>query len=193
MMSSVTQASLDELYEHTTDPWSFRTSEYEQRKYAATLAALGRVNYGTILEIGCGNGELARSLQKRCKYYVGVDAVAIALSEAKRVVPNGQFNQIYLPDELPDCNAELVVLSEILYFLDRRCLSLLAAQLRKRWPLAELLAVNMLGRTGNALSGEEALQHFASELGGVYQMAELAYTSEYRIDRLQRGDWGAEG
>ncbi|MGQ7845211.1 SAM-dependent methyltransferase [Granulosicoccus sp. 3-233] len=189
-MSSVTQAFLDELYRRSSDPWSFRTSDYERRKYAATLAALDREHYSTILEIGCGNGELARSLHQRCELYVGVDAVAIALDEARRAVPSGRFSQVYLPDELPACDPELIVLSEILYFLDRECLSMLAAQLNHRWAMAELLFVNMLGDTGNALSGEDALQHFINELKSDYPLVEVARTGDYRIDRLPRAAAG---
>ena len=77
-MSPADLEDLQRLYAGSVDPWNFRESAYEQAKFAATRDALARPRYAACLELGCGNGELARHVAPLCDRYVGVDAVEIA-------------------------------------------------------------------------------------------------------------------
>lgn len=185
-MTAVPQSHLHDLYAQGDDPWSFRSSAYEQAKFRATADALSKPRYRSALEVGCGNGELARHIALRCDSYTGVDAVAAALNAARRAVPAGRFVQAYLPCPLPDGAHDLIVLSEILYFLDSGGLVSLARQIAERWPEAEVLSVNWLGPSGNALEGAQALEVFASALGQSFRSALVADTEKYRIDRFGR-------
>lgn len=175
---------LEGLYANGDDPWGFRTSAYEQAKFAQTRAVLLRESYGSALELGCGNGELARHLAPLCARYTGLDAVETALAAARRAVPEGRFVQGYLPCELPDGEHDLIVLSEVLYFLDRPGLAAVGEQIARRWPGAEVLAVVWLGPSGNALQGEEALEAFAQAVAPTFGATAVARTSHYRIDRF---------
>lgn len=159
---AVPRTHLEQLYSGTDDPWNFRSSPYEAARFDATLAALPRAGYVHALEIGCGNGELARRLAVRCKDYTGVDAVASALASARQAVPGGTFLQAFLPCNLPNGAYDLILISEILYFLDEVGLDDLASQLDRRWPDADILAVNWLGPSGNDIEGDAALMHFAT-------------------------------
>lgn len=159
---AVPRTHLEKLYSATDDPWDFRSSPYEAARFEATLAALPRAGYVHALEIGCGNGELARRLAARCDAYSGLDAVDTALVAARQAVPTGTFTQGFLPCELPKGAYDLIVLSEILYFLDKAGLKDLASQLDCRWPDADILAVNWLGLSGNEIEGDAALAHFAA-------------------------------
>ena len=67
MPLSETLAHLAGLYAASEDPWNHRSSPYEAAKYEATLAAIGPGPFENALEIGCGNGELARRLAPRCR------------------------------------------------------------------------------------------------------------------------------
>jgi hypothetical protein len=40
MSATADLARFERLYQQSPDPWGYRTSSYEQEKYAATLAAL---------------------------------------------------------------------------------------------------------------------------------------------------------
>lgn len=162
---AVSPAHLDELYAGTDDPWGFRTSPYEIARFAATVAALPRLTYAHALEVGCGNGELARRIAPRCGAYTGVDAVVDALVAARAAVPEGRFVQAFLPSPLPRGEYDLIVLSEVLYFLDRPGLRDLAAQIDARWPRADVVAVTWLGPSGNPLEGPAALTAFAKATG----------------------------
>ena len=183
-MSAASRADLDAIYANDPDPWSFRTSPYEQERFERTLEALSRPHYRALLEIGCGNGELARRLSTRTARYVGLDAAPRALEEARRAVPNGEFVEAYLPGPLPDAPFEAVVLSEVLYFLDRDGIAWLAHEVGRRWPAAEILAVNYLQCSPKSLNGDEAVDAFAVALGEEFSRDALTVTERYRIDRF---------
>jgi hypothetical protein len=40
-MSTMSNADFEALYRADSDPWGYRSSEYERRKYDATLTACG--------------------------------------------------------------------------------------------------------------------------------------------------------
>ncbi|WP_341212980.1 SAM-dependent methyltransferase [uncultured Limimaricola sp.] len=179
-MSAVSPERLDRIYAVGDDPWSFRTSAYEQSKFRATCDALPRRAYRSALELGCGNGELARHVAPLCDAYTGVDAVETALVAARRAVPQGRFHRLYLPAALPDGAHDLILLSEVLYFLDPAGLSDLARQIDQGWPLADLVCVTWLGPSGNALEGQEALDFFKA--ASARDIRRVAMTDRYRID-----------
>ena len=64
----------DRLYASNPDPWGFETSEYEQAKYADTLAQLDGRHFRSGLELGCSIGVLSRLLGPRCDRLLGLDA-----------------------------------------------------------------------------------------------------------------------
>ena len=183
-MTAVPQSRLYEIYGQSDDPWSFRSSAYEQAKFRATADALAKPRYCSALEVGCGNGELARHIAPRCDTYTGLDAVAIALDAARCAVPLGHFLQAYLPCQLPDGPHDLIVLSEVLYFLDAPGLVSLACQIAQRWPDAEVLSVIWLGPSGNPLEGPEALGVFTAALGPAFQSRMVTRAEKFRIDRF---------
>lgn len=183
-MTAIPQSRLHQIYGQGDDPWMFRTSVYEQAKFRATADALSKPRYSSALEVGCGNGELARHIAVRCDSYIGVDAVGTALEAAQRVVPRGHFVQAFLPCPLPDGPHDLIILSEILYFLDAAGLLLLARQIAQRWPDTEVLSVNWLGPSGNPIEGLEAFGFFVASIGDAFQCSMVAQTEKYRIDRF---------
>jgi SAM-dependent methyltransferase len=182
-MNAVDLDHLGTLYADGDDPWGFRSSPYEQAKFRATRAALARPGFGSALELGCGNGELARHIAPICARYTGVDAVDKALQAARRAVPGGRFEQLFLPAPLPGGPHDLIILSEILYFLDPPGIRALAAQIDSRWPGAELLCVTFLGPSGNALQGGDALDLFRAASARSWHRA--GGTARYRIDRAE--------
>lgn len=182
--SAVGLDHLDALYAEGDDPWGFRTSAYEQAKFAATRAALSRPAYDSALEPGCGNGELARHIAPLCRRYTGIDAVETALEAARRAVPQGRFVQGFLPCAFPPGDYDLVLLSEVLYFLDRPGLDALAREIAARCPAAEVLAVTWLGPSGNPLQGGEALEAFAAAMAPAFCRIPVLCQPRFRIDRF---------
>ena len=177
------QSDLEQIYAESDDPWNFAHSSYEQEKFRATRAALEERYFNAALELGCGNGQLARHIVPLCASYTGLDAVQRPLEAARRVVPEGQFIQGFLPTDLPEGNFDLIVLSEVLYFLSADAIRTLADLIAKRWPAALLICVSYLGPTRNTLEGAEALSIFIAAMGSSYEFHTCSETRDYRIDR----------
>lgn len=109
----------DRMYADTDDPWGFTTRWYEQRKQALTVAALPEPRYRSGLELGCSLGVLTALLAERCDRLVALDPNARALAAARRRVPEHvDLRQGTVPGEWPAGDYDLVVLSEVGYYLD---------------------------------------------------------------------------
>ncbi len=108
----------DAMFDGTSDPWGFVDSFYEARKRALTLAVLARERYGTVLEIGCSTGVLTRALAERADEVVALDVSARALEVAREDGPaHVRWVVGGAPDDVPPGPVDLVVLSEVGYFL----------------------------------------------------------------------------
>lgn len=120
---------LDRLHADADDPWNTATSDYESAKRDATCAALPRERYGRVLDVGCSIGVLTEQLAERADHVVAVDASASALRTATRRVrsPNVDFRLLHVPSQWPDGTFDLIVVSEIGYFLSPAQLSGLVA------------------------------------------------------------------
>lgn len=177
-------AHLQGLYAETDDPWNFRDSAYEAERFISVAQALPRQRYGAALEIGCGNGELARCIAPRCESYTGIDAVPTALDAARLAVPSARFVEDFIPCRLPQPvgqpGYDLVLLSEILYFLDRPSIAKIAEDLDRDHSAADIVTVVWRGETGHALSGEDAVAAFIR--ASRRRSRTVRQTKLYRID-----------
>lgn len=111
----------DTLYGERDDPWLLRERWYERRKRALTLAMLPEARYARAYEPGCANGELTVELASRCDWLLAADLNAQAVGRARlRVAQQAHVHveQRAVPDEWPDGAFDLIVLSEIAYYLD---------------------------------------------------------------------------
>ena len=115
----------DRLYADSEDPWGFQSRWYERRKHALTLAVLPLPRFGSALEVGCSIGVLTAGLAERCERLVAIDPSARALAAARQRVPGVEFHQGAVPDDWPAGTYDLVVLSEVGYYLDTADLSAL--------------------------------------------------------------------
>ncbi len=116
---SLTPDYFDRMYAGDADPWGFATRWYEQRKYALTLAALPHQHYTSGLEIGCSIGILTAALAGRCDELTALDPSADALAAARTRTPSlVRLQQTAVPGDWPAGAYDLVVLSEVGYYLD---------------------------------------------------------------------------
>jgi len=157
------------LFRHDADPWHYRTSSYEQAKYDATLAALSFARYASAIEAGCANGELGARVAQRCDRYLGLDCAAPAVELARRRLahlPHARVRQCFLPHRWPSRRADLIVLSEILYYLTAKELDRLASALQHTlMPGGEMIIVNWTGETDTELCGRDATARLIRALG----------------------------
>lgn len=128
---SVATPYFDRMFAGNDDPWAFRQRWYERRKRALTLAALTRPRYASIFEPGCANGELSAELAPRCDSLLCCDTAAAAVDLARSRLggfPHAQVRQSRLPEQWPTERFELIVLSELCYYLDTQDLCRLIDQ-----------------------------------------------------------------
>lgn len=110
----------DAVHHREDDPWQYTTSWYEQRKRSLTLAALPERDYEAGLEIGCSIGALSVELAQRCGSFLAVDASGTALvraAERLAHLPAARTRQLTVPHEWPEGSFDLIVVSEVGYYL----------------------------------------------------------------------------
>ncbi|MDF9750182.1 bifunctional PIG-L family deacetylase/class I SAM-dependent methyltransferase [Arthrobacter sp. ES3-54] len=110
----------DAVHARDEDPWRYTSSWYEQRKRSLTLAALPGGSYTAGLEIGCSIGTLSAELAPRCGSFLAVDASGTALDRAARRLahlPAATTHHLTVPNEWPDGSFDLIVVSEVGYYL----------------------------------------------------------------------------
>jgi len=134
------------VYGASPDPWGFTDRWYEERKRAITLAALPERRYGTAFEPGCSIGVLTEGLATRCAALLATDVSTVALAAAAARLaraPHVRFARAALPQDWPDGAFDLVVLSELLYYLGDDDLHAVAAlAVRAVAPGGTLLSVH---------------------------------------------------
>jgi SAM-dependent methyltransferase len=136
----------DSMYAASRDPWGFESRWYERRKYAISLAILPAERYHAAFEPGCSIGVLTEQLAARCDHVLagdGAEAAVRAASERTSGLPQVQVERLVLPGDWPGGTFDLIVLSELLYYLSdadlARVLDNAVAALR---PGGTLLAVH---------------------------------------------------
>lgn len=146
-------------YAASDDPWDFEASWYERRKYALTLALLPRARYARAFEPGCANGALTELLQDRCGRLVACELLPeVARRAAARVAEHDHVTvrEGAFPDWWPDGELDLLVLSEVAYYLtptgreqaERRIAGSLVTG-------GDLVAVHYTGTTDYPMTGRD--------------------------------------
>jgi SAM-dependent methyltransferase len=178
------------LYAADPDPWDFATSSYERAKYDATLAALPRPRYRAGFEIGCSIGVLTRDLAARCERLLAVDLLPEVLAGARRrcaCLPHVKFERMAVPDQLPAGPFDLIVLSEVGYYLAPADLDRLAnffsTALR---PQGHLVMVHWTGATDYPLSGDQVHERVTVRTAGLLRRLTARRGGRYRLDVLAR-------
>jgi hypothetical protein len=176
------------LYDANPDPWQFRSSAYEQAKYQRTIAALAGRSFCSGFEVGCSIGVLTRRLAAQCDALLAVDIVEAPLATARATCadqPWVRFQRMRVPDAWPDGMFDLIVLSEVLYFLSPADIATVADHVRATLaPRGVALLVNWRGRSGDPCTGDEAASIFIDRTRGWLE-SRAGYVEEpYRLDLL---------
>ncbi|PWD42363.1 SAM-dependent methyltransferase [Gordonia paraffinivorans] len=177
------------MYAADDDPWGFSSRWYERRKYALTLAALSSPRYGSAFEPGCSIGVLSAELATRCDRLLCIDVSPRAVDLARRRLAAAPHAQVRSGDIVEDWPVgerfDLIVLSEVLYYLDADALDDLVGRLpgsltpdgevvavHWRWPVADY------PQTGDAV--HEALRASSLAVSASYS------DTDFRLDVLRR-------
>jgi 2-polyprenyl-3-methyl-5-hydroxy-6-metoxy-1,4-benzoquinol methylase len=178
------------MYAANPDPWGFLTESYEHAKYAESIKVLQGRRYVSGLEVGCSIGVLSQRLAPMCDRLLGIDVVEEALrSAAARCAQQSwvNFQRMQVPKEWPEGRFDLIVLSEVLYFLSpadmERCAERVTSTLL---PGGTVLLVNWLGESDDPMTGDEAAEHFIAATAARLRMTYQTRQHRYRLD-LFRG------
>ena len=183
----------DHVYQANRDPWNFESSPYERAKYAATLAVLPRPHYAEAFEIGCSLGVLTEQLAPRCGHLLAVDVSEAALAQARArcaELPQVEIKLLRVPEEFPNQQFDLIVLSEVGYYWSPADLARAADQLIAALnPGGQLLLVHWTPPVHDyPLTGDDVHQLFLSkaEPGGPLRHLTSQRHETYRLDLLER-------
>jgi predicted TPR repeat methyltransferase len=187
---SLDPAYFEALYAEDPDPWQFATSDYERRKYAATLAALNGQEIHAAFEVGCSIGIFTRQLALRCHSLLAVDVAEQALAQARRNcegLNQVRIERMQIPAQWPDEQFDLIVFSEVLYYLGPGDIRRAAARsLLSLSPDGLILLVHWTGQTGYPCQGGEAVDIYLAASDAELSALLLRQEPEYRLDLLQR-------
>jgi len=175
LTARLSDAYFDRIYTESADPWRLESRWYERVKYAITLALLPYARYRRAFEPGCAVGVLTEQLARRCDHVTATDVAVAALDAAhRRLMRAGHRNAVRLlraslDQPWPASRYDLVVLSEVCYYLDPAVLRAVidrevpqlaagATVLAAHWrhPVADYL---MTGDRANDLIGATAGLH----------------------------------
>ncbi|SDJ47909.1 Nodulation protein S (NodS) [Frankineae bacterium MT45] len=122
MTPSLPAEYFTQLYADSDDPWRIADGWYEHRKRAVILASLPRERFAVAFEPGCSNGELTIELASRCDRLIAWDVVDAAVERTRdrtADLPGVEVRQGSLPNYWPQEQADLILLSEVGYYLDQ--------------------------------------------------------------------------
>jgi SAM-dependent methyltransferase len=185
---SLPPAYFDGVYAASADPWQFETSAYERDKYAVTLAALPEPRYERAFEVGCSIGVLTAQLAPRCGALLAVDVNDIALQRARQRCASAeqvQFARMQLPDELPEGDFDLILMSEVGYYWSRDDLARAGRwMLQALRPAGSLMLVHWTPEVPDyPLTGDAVHEHFvALAAGGHLRHLSGQRYAQFRLD-----------
>lgn len=184
-------AGFETLFREKADPWDYATSPFEAYKRVVLLRACGARVRGRGLELACAIGETTRRLAPRCLRLLAVDSSATALAEAKRRTRghrNVCLRHALLPRQMPRGPFDLIVVSEILYYLRPNDLRALVPQLRAALaPGGRLVILHHLKDFDDAaIRPRRAQESTVSALRRHMALVRLADAGSFQVAALER-------
>lgn len=154
----------EKIYADDFDPWGFESRWYEARKYALTVASLPRPRYRRAFEPGCSIGVLTSMLAEHCDALVASDPVPKVAEFARNRMKQSRHVSVRteaIPETWPEGDFDLIVFSEVAYYLTSAGLTELLARVDDSLlPGGHIVAVHWTGKTDYPLEGREVHRRF---------------------------------
>lgn len=116
------RGKMNRVFSRGEDPYDYASAPYEAARLKAMEQALGQRRHGRAVEIGCAEGFFTLVLAERADSVEAVDISLVALERARRRLAgraNVSFHEADARDWAPNAPADLVVLGDVLYYLDK--------------------------------------------------------------------------
>jgi protein-L-isoaspartate O-methyltransferase len=174
-------------YQEAADPWNFAGSRYEQDRYGTIVAALGNRRFRRAFEPGCSIGVLTERLARHCERVEAMDIAATAVCRARERcahLSNVAISHGALPEDLPAGRFDLIVFSEIGYYLETAALAGMCERLAQMLePGGVFLAVHWLGTSpDHVLTGQQVHEAIGGTRG-------LARVNSKKYDGFWMEEW----
>ncbi len=187
MTKSWDAETFDRIHTRGPDPWDVDSSPYEREKYDRTLATIPMARPARVLEIGCSIGAQTAHLAERTGSLLALDISGEAIARAPQRcahLAHVTIRQARIPQDWPPGLFDLIVISEMLYFLDRADVAstarLAVGSLTRN---GAILLVNWTGHTDSPTTGEEAAALFVATAKFLHHTASTQ--TDYRVDLLE--------
>jgi SAM-dependent methyltransferase len=110
----------ENLFQRDPDPWDYETSAFEAHKRSVLMRYAGLGPRGRVLELACANGVTTQALMKVGLRVTALDGSSTAIAQARTRL--GHIRRLRLlhanlPKGLPKESFDLIVVSEIVYYL----------------------------------------------------------------------------
>ena len=172
------------------DPFGFDVNPEEQLKFRRTLEVCGEQGRGSVLELGCAVGSFTEVLAPAARAVLAVDVSQAAVEQVRRRLAahaHVRAQALSIPEAFPDEDFDLVVASDVLYYLPvdrlRHCVARIERSLTAG---GAFVPVHYVPRMGSVLSGDEAHDVIASCATLRHELAErteFGAGRTYRVDR----------
>lgn len=185
-MNRLDDAYFERVYADGPDPWGFETRWYERRKYALTMASLPRERYRRAFEPGCAGGVLTALLAERVDELISLELMPGIARRAQERAPRAEVRVGALPEAFPEGKFDLVVASEVLYYLrDDGFDAMLDSLDRALSADGHVVAVHWRLETDYPLTGDEA--HDRLRAAPFLRRIHRYEQREFLLDVLERG------
>ena len=128
------------------DAWGYRGSPEHARRAEAILAALPARRFACVLEVGCAQGFLTERLAARADRLVACDISPEAVARAREACGDRaglEFRVADIRQEFPGAGFDLMLFSDVLYYLAPREIDAVLAEAgRRAAPQGHLLLAN---------------------------------------------------
>lgn len=190
-MDAIDDQHFERLYRQDADPWRVASAWYERRKRAVLLATLARERYGHVFEAGCGGGDMTLALARRCEQICAVDLASSALRRvqarlrADPVAATVRILALKLPRQWPPVPAggfDLIVVSELAYYLDDAACALFLARLHASLGAGgELVACHWRAAFHDRQQSTDGMHEAMGALPGLHRLAHH-HEEDFRLD-----------
>jgi len=186
----VSAATFEARYRGEGDPWRTLSDPAERAKAEAVLSACGDGPFASVVDLGAGLGVLAAALAPRSRRLLALDAAPTAVAAAARRLapwPGARAEVAVLPGDLPGETFDLVVASEVLYYLSPAAF---AATLR--WldgavaPAGRVVAVHWTGSAPDLRRSADDVHAALARRPGLTRIA-ATRAATYHLDVLAAG------
>lgn len=131
---AISLGGFEQKFEADPDPWQTWDSRYEASKRASLSKAIGAGRYGRGLEIAAGNGSNTPMIARKTRRLIateGAPAGADLVREAVYGMPSVEVVLHDVADRLPAHAFDLIVISELLYYLGPKPFGMLAREVSR--------------------------------------------------------------